>query len=107
MKVWEQTQENAIQRSDLYSCTDFAASGQDAIAMVFFFSFCALYPEYALRPVILELAVLPRPKYTLLLADAAAIKVRPFYLQSIKIPSTWIVGGHNLACKISEAVISV
>ena len=42
MKVWEQTQENAIQRSDLYSCTDFAASGQDAIAMVFFFLLCVI-----------------------------------------------------------------
>jgi hypothetical protein len=105
MKVWEQTQENAVRRSNLYSCIDFAASGQDAIAMVF--SFCALYPEYALKPVILELAALPQPTYTLLLADAAAIKVRPFYPQSIKIPSTWLVGGHNLACKVSEAVISV
>lgn len=71
------------------------------------FSSCALYPEYALRPMILELAALPRPKYTLLLADAAAIKVRPFYPQSIKIPSTWFVGGHNLACKVSKAVISI
>lgn len=67
--------------SDLYYCVDFAAHGQDAITMVFS-SF--LDPVYTLKPVISELAALPRPERTILLADAVAIKVRSFYFRSIQ-----------------------
>jgi len=38
--------------------------------------------EYTLNELVLQRALFPRPKCRLLLADAAAIEVRPLYLES-------------------------
>ena len=44
--------------------------------------------EYTLNEMALQRAVFPQPKCHLLLADAAAIKVRSLYLETSQTPST-------------------
>lgn len=52
----------------------------------------------------LQITAFPQPKCTLLLADPAAIKVRPFVkLISIRRVQVWFVGGHGLSFQISKA----
>jgi len=52
----------------------------------------------------LQITAFPQPKCTLLLADAAAIKVRLFVkLSSIRRIQVWFVGGHGLSFQISKA----
>ena len=63
--------------------------------------------EYTLKEMVLKRTLFPRPKCHLLLADPAAIKVRPLYLEASQTPSTCLVGSHKLSCEISKAGISI
>lgn len=87
MKVWAQSQENAFQSASIFlhrfCCIWTGRFGRGI-------SFLCFLAEYALNATILQIGVFPRPKCTLLLADAAAIKVRLFYLDFSHMPSTTV-----------------
>ena len=63
---------------------------------------------YTLQETVLQTAIFPQPKCHLLLADPAAIKVRPLDLESSRAPLALpCIGGHKLSCKISKAGTSI
>jgi hypothetical protein len=74
--------------SDLHSSIDFAAFGQDALAVVYLFF--ASWQNTRSNPTILQIGIFPRLKCALMLADPAAIKVRLFYLHFSHMPSTTV-----------------
>jgi len=85
MKVWAQSQENAVRSSFLhrFCCIWTGCFGRGI-------SFLCFLAEYALNAATLQIGVFPRPKCALLLADAAAIKVCLFYLDFSHMPSTTV-----------------
>jgi hypothetical protein len=88
--------------SDTLSYADFVKAGQDAFALVPFLAHF-MGGECKLKAVNLQITAYPEPKVMIVVADAAAIKVRPLYVYLFKDlrPSSRSVGGHNLSCQVS------
>jgi hypothetical protein len=70
----------------MYHCIEFAAAGQDAIIVVC--KLCVSYSQKSHLARTLQIGAFPRPKCSLFLADAMAIKVRPLYVELIQSSST-------------------
>ena len=88
----------------MYHCIEFAAAGQDAIIVVC--KLCVSYSQKSHLARTLQIGAYPRPKCSLFLADAMAIKVRPLYVESILTSST-LIGSHYQSREISKASTSI
>ena|SRR5579863_1831857 len=85
MKVCAQSQENAVRPAFLHRfCCIWTGRYGRGICFI-----CVL-EEYTLNATTMQIGVFPRPKCAIILADAAAIKVRLFYLDSSQTPSATV-----------------
>lgn len=74
--------------SGTLSYADFVKAGQDAFALVPPLAHF-MGGECKLKAVNLQITAYPKPKVIIVVADAAAIKVRPLYVYLSKRPSTF------------------